>query len=87
MFVKILRRQSTHIQRETLYECGHYDIHHLENKIEIEMRECPVSMGKQTITISLEKKDLSVYFMNSSGGTIDSLHFNREKVKSGSYNR
>lgn len=75
MFVKIIRKHDAYIQRETLYECGHYDVHHSEDEFVIEMKECPASMGKQTIEVKLKKKDITVYFMNGYGKTIDSLHF------------
>lgn len=79
MFVKIQRKQNALIQRETLYECGHYDVEHTEDEIVIKMEECPASMGKQTLEVKLKKRDLSVYFMNGDGKTIDSLHFERKK--------
>lgn len=83
MFVKIINKKNAHIFRETIYECGRASVEDKDDQVLVELEGCPLSMGKENVSVQCDKQELSIYFMNAQGKTIDSAHF-EGKVRAGS---
>lgn len=79
MFVKIIRKKDGNWFRESIYECGRAKLEDSGSQVLIELEDCPTGLGKENISVSFDKQELTVYFMNNQGKTIDSRNFQEKK--------